>query len=166
MLRIITLNLNGIRSAARKGLFSWLARQRADVICVQEVKAQAADMTQDMLAPGRFKGFFHYADKRGYSGVGLYSRHVPAKVIEGIGIADIDREGRYLRADFDNLSVISVYLPSGSSSAERQQVKFGFMKRFFPHLRKLKEEGREIVLCGDWNIAHKEIDLKNWRGNQ
>ena len=166
MLRIITLNLNGIRSAARKGLFAWIARQRADVICVQEVKAQAGDMTPEILAPGSFKGFFHCADKRGYSGVGLYTRHTPVKVTEGIGIADIDREGRYLRADFDHLSVISVYLPSGSSGPERQQVKFDFMARFFPHLRKLKEEGREIVLCGDWNIAHQEIDLKNWRGNR
>jgi exodeoxyribonuclease III len=166
MLRIITLNLNGIRSAARKGLFAWVARQRADVICVQEVKAQAGDMTPEILAPGSFKGFFHCADKRGYSGVGLYTRHTPVKVTEGIGIADIDREGRYLRADFGHLSVISVYLPSGSSGPERQQVKFDFMARFFPHLRKLKEEGREIVLCGDWNIAHKEIDLKNWRGNR
>jgi exodeoxyribonuclease-3 len=166
MLRIITLNLNGIRSATKKGLFAWLARQRADVVCVQEVKAQAGDMTPEILAPGPFKSFFHCADKRGYSGVGLYTRHVPLKVTEGIGIADIDKEGRYLRADFDNLSVISVYLPSGSSGPERQQIKFGFMERFFPHLRNLKEEGREIVLCGDWNIAHKEIDLKNWRGNQ
>jgi exodeoxyribonuclease-3 len=166
MLRIITLNLNGIRSAARKGLFAWLAGQRADVICVQEVKAQAGDMTPEILAPGPFEGFFHCADKRGYSGVGLYTRHTPVKVTEGIGITDIDREGRYLRADFGHLSVISVYLPSGSSGPERQQVKFDFMARFFPHLRKLKEEGREIVLCGDWNIAHKEIDLKNWRGNR
>ena len=166
MLRIITLNLNGIRSAARKGLFDWLAGQRADVICVQEVKAQACDMTPEIVAPQPFKGFFHCADKRGYSGVGLYTRHVAAKVTEGIGIADIDREGRYLRADFDHLSVISVYLPSGSSGPERQQIKFRFMEHFFPHLRKLKEEGREIVLCGDWNIAHKEIDLKNWRGNR
>lgn len=166
MLRIITLNLNGIRSAARKGFFKWLARSRADVVCVQELKAQAADMAGDMLAPAGFHGYFHHAEKKGYSGVGLYTRHAPAKVIEGIGIADIDSEGRYLRADIGNLSVISVYLPSGSSSEERQQVKFGFMERFFPHLEKLKRSGREIVLCGDWNIAHKEIDLKNWRGNR
>ncbi|MBX9811936.1 MAG: exodeoxyribonuclease III [Burkholderiales bacterium] len=166
MLRIITLNLNGVRSAARKGFFEWLARSRADVVCVQELKAQAADMAGDMLAPAGFHGYFHHAEKKGYSGVGLYTRHAPAKVIEGIGIADIDSEGRYLRADIGNLSVISVYLPSGSSSEERQQVKFGFMERFFPHLKKLKRSGREIVLCGDWNIAHKEIDLKNWRGNR
>jgi exodeoxyribonuclease-3 len=166
MLRIITLNLNGVRSADRKGFFKWLARSRADIVCVQELKAHAADMAGDLLAPAGFRGYFHYAEKKGYSGVGIYTRHAPAKVIEGIGIADIDSEGRYLRADFGNLSVISVYLPSGSSSEERQQVKFGFMKRFFPHLKKIMSSGREVVLCGDWNIAHKEIDLKNWRGNR
>jgi len=166
MLRIITLNLNGIRSAAKKGFFRWLARQRGDVVCVQEIKAQAGDITEEMLAPAGFKAHFHYAEKKGYSGVGLYSKQVPARVTEGIGIADIDGEGRYLRADFGNLSVICVYLPSGSSSEERQRIKFRFMDRFFPHLRKLKAEGREIVLCGDWNIAHKEVDLKNWRGNR
>lgn len=166
MLRIITLNLNGARSAARKGFLEWLARSGADVVCVQELKAQAADMAADLLAPAGFRGYFHHAEKKGYSGVGLYSRHEPVKVIEGVGIADIDSEGRYLRADFGNLSVISLYLPSGSSSEERQQVKFAFMEHFFPHLKKLKDSGREIVLCGDWNIAHKEIDLKNWRGNR
>ena len=166
MLRIITLNLNGVRSAVRKGFLDWLARSRAEIVCVQELKAQAADMAGDMLAPAGFHGYFHHAEKKGYSGVGLYTRHAPAKVIEGIGIADIDSEGRYLRADFGKLSVISVYLPSGSSSEERQQVKFRFMERFFPHLEKLRKSGREIVLCGDWNIAHKEIDLKNWRGNR
>jgi exodeoxyribonuclease III len=166
MLRIITVNLNGIRSAAKRGFFRWLARQRADIACVQELKARAADMAEEMLAPAGFRGFFHYADKRGYSGVGLYARCVPTRVIEGIGIADIDSEGRYLRADFSNLSVISVYQPSGSSSQERQEVKFRFMERFFPHLARLRKEGREVVLCGDWNIAHREIDLRNWRGNQ
>jgi exodeoxyribonuclease-3 len=166
MLRIITLNLNGIRSAAKKGLFAWLARQRADIVCVQEVKAQPGDMSVEITRPGSLQSYFHCADKRGYSGVGLYTRRLPKKVTEGIGLADIDREGRYLRADFDNLSVISVYLPSGSSGPERQQVKFAFLERFFSNLQKLRDEGREFVLCGDWNIAHREIDLKNWRGNQ
>ena len=166
MLRIVTLNVNGIRSATRKGFFRWLVRQRADVVCVQELKAQAADMTREMLAAGSLTGYFHYAGKKGYSGVGLYTRHTPAHVAEGIGIADIDSEGRYLRADFGRVSVISVYLPSGSSGAHRQAIKFRFMERFFPHLKRLAAEGREILLCGDWNIAHKEIDLKNWRGNR
>ena len=166
MLRIITLNLNGIRSAATKGFFDWLAKSRGDIVCVQEVKAQANDMSSQMLNPQSYNGFFHYAEKKGYSGVGMYCKTKPDKVITGLGVADIDAEGRYLRCDFGNLSVVSVYLPSGSSSQERQAVKFSFMRRFFPHLREIANSGREFVLCGDWNIAHKEIDLKNWRGNQ
>jgi len=165
-MRIITLNLNGIRSAGRRGVFSWLKRQHADVACVQELKAQAADLTPEMGKAGGLTGFFHFAEKKGYSGVGLYYRRAPDRVIEGIGLRDIDSEGRYLRADFGRLSVISVYLPSGSSGPHRQAAKFRFMDHFFPCLKNLVAEGREILLCGDWNIAHKEIDLKNWRGNR
>jgi len=165
-MKIITLNLNGIRSAARKGFFAWMARSGADVVCVQELKAQAADLTPEMRGPGSFQGFFHCADKKGYSGVGLYCRRVPDRVVEGIGIRDIDGEGRYLRADFGRLSVVSVYLPSGSAGPHRQKIKFRFMDHFFPHLKHLAAEGREMLLCGDWNIAHQEIDLKNWRANQ
>ena len=165
-MKIITLNLNGIRSAARKGLFKSMARQRDDVGCVQELKAQAADLSEEMLEPGSLRGYFHHAERKGYSGVGLYCRRGPDRVIEGIGIRDVDSEGRYLRADIGPLTVVSVYLPSGSAGAHRQRIKFRFMDRFFPHLTKLAAEGREILLCGDWNIAHREIDLKNWRANQ
>ena len=164
-MRIITANLNGIRSASNKGFFEWLHLQHADVVCVQELKAHATDLTREMLQPDDFFGYFHYAEKKGYSGVGLYAKKQPDKVIEGLGLADIDAEGRYLQADFGKLSVISLYLPSGSSSDERQQVKFSFLERFLPQLRALRACGREIILCGDWNIAHKEIDLKNWKGN-
>jgi exodeoxyribonuclease-3 len=166
VVKIITLNLNGIRSAARKGFFKWLARQRADVVCVQELKAQAADLSEEMRAPGSFRGYFHHAEKKGYSGVGLYCRREPDRVIEGVGIRDVDSEGRYLRVDFGRLSVVSVYLPSGSSGPHRQAIKFRFMDHFFPHLKRLAAERREILLCGDWNIAHQEIDLKNWRANR
>ena len=165
-MRIITANLNGIRSAANKGFFEWMLAQDADVICVQELKAQAADLTREMLQPGNYYGYFHYAEKKGYSGVGLYAKKQPEKIIEGLGIADIDAEGRYLQADFGNLSVVSLYLPSGSSSEERQQIKFAFLARFLSHLQQLINCGREVILCGDWNIAHQEIDLKNWRGNK
>ena len=165
-MKIITLNLNGIRSAVRKGFLAWLPRQRADVICVQELKAQAADMTAELLAPGGYHGHFHFADKKGYSGVGIYSKRSPDQVMAGMGVAEIDAEGRYLRADFGQLSVISVYLPSGSSGEHRQQAKFRFMEEFYPQLQRLRAGGQEIVLCGDLNIAHKEIDLKNWRGNR
>ena len=166
MLRVITLNLNGIRSATAKGVFSWLARQKADFVCVQELKAQAADMTEEMLAPAGYHGHFHYAGKKGYSGVGVYSLRKPDKVKIGFGVHEFDDEGRYVRADFGPLSLISIYLPSGSSGEHRQQSKFRFLDVFYPHLAALKKEGREIIVCGDWNIAHKEIDLKNWRGNR
>src|SRR3979411_32079 len=167
MLRIITLNLNGIRSALAKGFPRWLARQRADVVCLQEIKAQEADLAGLALVP---KGYHAYYDccspKKGSSGVALSSRVEPRNVSRGYGSREFDPEGRFLRADFGGLSVVSVYLPSGSSSEERQQAKFRFLGEFMPMLKKLRAEGREIVLCGDWNIAHKEIDLRNWRGNR
>lgn len=165
-MRIITLNLNGIRSAANKGFYSWLAQQSADVICLQELKAQDADLTAEMRSPGGYTGYFHPAEKKGYSGVGIYCRRKPDNVSIGLGWPDMDAEGRYLRVDFGNLSIISLYLPSGSSSEERQQVKFSFMERFMPVLKELANCGREIIIGGDWNIAHKEIDLKNWRSNR
>ncbi|OGA15382.1 MAG: exodeoxyribonuclease III [Betaproteobacteria bacterium RIFCSPLOWO2_02_FULL_63_19] len=165
-MRVITLNLNGIRSAFSKGFPTWLSRQRADVICLQEIKAQAADMTAKMINPPGYYGYFHYAQKKGYSGVGIYARQRPDRVIEGLGIKDIDAEGRYIELVFGTLSVVSVYLPSGSSGEHRQAEKFRFMKRFYPHLVKLTRSGREVILCGDWNIAHREIDLRNWKSNQ
>jgi len=165
-MRIITINLNGIRSAATKGFYQWLALQDADVICLQELKAQAADMTGQMLALSGYHGYFHYAEKKGYSGVGIYCRAQPQQIKVGLGVAEFDAEGRYLRADFADFSVVSLYLPSGSSGAERQAVKFKFMAVVMPHLRELRASGREILICGDWNIAHKELDLKNWRGNK
>jgi exodeoxyribonuclease-3 len=166
IMRIISINLNGIRSASSKGFYEWLAQQEADVICVQELKAQAADMTGQMLAPSGYHGHFHYAEKKGYSGVGIYSRVQPERVVAGLGITEFDAEGRYLRADYADYSVVSLYLPSGSSGEERQAVKFKFMDAFMPHLLELRASGREVVICGDWNIAHREIDLKNWRGNK
>ena len=165
-MRIITANLNGIRSAANKGYFAWLQTQQADVICMQEVKAQAADMTAEMLAPAGYYGYFHYAEKKGYSGVGIYCKAKPDAVIEGLGIADIDSEGRYIECQFGNLSVVSLYLPSGSSGEERQTFKFSVLARIMPHLEALKASGRDVVVCGDINIAHQEIDLKNYKGNK
>ena len=165
-MRVISLNLNGIRSAASKGVYPWLAQADADIVCLQELKAQTADLTLEMLNPPGYHGYFHYAEKKGYSGVGLYARRQPDRIIEGLGIADIDAEGRYLEACFGDLCVISLYLPSGSSSEERQAAKFSFMERFMPHLESLVSARKEIILCGDWNIAHKEVDLKNWKSNQ
>jgi exodeoxyribonuclease-3 len=165
-LRIISLNLNGIRSASNKGLYTWLKTQNADIVCMQEIKAQAADMTGEMLNPEGYYGYFHYAEKKGYSGVGIYSKVKADAVIEGLRMPDIDSEGRYLECQFGNLSVVSLYMPSGSSGELRQSFKFSMMERFLPHLRDLVASGREVLICGDWNIAHQEIDLKNWRGNR
>jgi len=164
--RIVTLNLNGIRSAAKKGVVDWLAQSEADVVCLQELKAQVGDLSARMLNPPGYFGYFHYAEKKGYSGVGIWSRRQPDQIVEGLGIADIDAEGRYIEAQFGNLSIVSIYLPSGSSGEHRQAAKFAFMARFLPRLETLAKSGREFILCGDWNIAHREIDLKNWKGNR
>ena len=164
-MRIITANVNGIRAAARKGFFSWMARQRADVICIQETKAQVHQLEDRVFWPLSYHANFHDAEKKGYSGVAIYSRQKPSKVITGLGWPDVDAEGRYLEVQFGALSVVSLYLHSGSSSEERQQIKFDMLGRFMPYLRKLRRKRREYVICGDWNIAHKQIDLKNWRGN-
>ena len=165
-MRIITVNFNGIREAAGKGFYNWMARQKADVVCFQETKAQVDQLTTEMLAPKGYHGYFHDAEKKGYSGVGIYSRRQPDRVRIGLGWPDMDAEGRYVQADYGDLSVVSLYLPSGSSSEERQAIKFSFLERFMPFLKAMRYEGREYILCGDWNIAHKQIDLKNWRGNQ
>lgn len=165
-MQIITLNLNGVRAAAKKGFFQWLSAQSADIVCVQELKAQLTDLTEEFRAPDGYQGYFHCAVKKGYSGVGIYCRNKPDHIIEGVGISEIDEEGRFIQADFGNLSVISLYLPSGSSGDHRQASKFFFMEKFLPTLKALIASGRDVILCGDWNIAHKEIDLKNWRANR
>ncbi|WP_395699511.1 exodeoxyribonuclease III [Aquabacterium sp.] len=168
--RLVTLNLNGIRSAANKGLLAWAETVGADCMGVQEVKAQAADVAGRFEVLAGMQGHFHFAEKKGYSGVGLYARKKPSEVIVGLGHAEFDAEGRYVEARFDNarrrLSIISCYFPSGSSGEERQAAKFRFLDVVYPHLVALKAEGREFILVGDVNIAHKEIDLKNWKGNQ
>ena len=169
MFKLTSLNLNGIRSATSKGLEGWLATHAPDCICVQEVKAQADDVAGRFEQLGGLKGYFHFAEKKGYSGVAAYSRHEPSQVITGFDGGEFDAEGRYVELRFDTpktkLSVISCYFPSGSSGEERQQAKFRFLALIYPHLMALKGQ-REFVLCGDVNIAHKEIDLKNWKSNQ
>lgn len=165
VMKIITLNTNGIRSAVRKGFLNWMQKQGADVICLQETRAQAHQLDEQTLAPSGYLAFFNDAQKKGYSGVALYVREKPDRIIDKLGWPVADEEGRYLQADFGNLSVASIYLPSGSSGEERQSIKFEFMDRLMPVLKKMRRQNRRYILCGDWNIAHKEIDLKNWRGN-
>ena len=166
-MRIITVNVNGIRAAARKGFFEWLQKQKADVVCIQETKAQIHQLEDNpIFFP---KGYFCYyvdAIKKGYGGVAIYSKQEPTKIIRKYGDEEFDNEGRYVEVQFENLAVVSLYAPSGSSSEERQAAKFRFMDSFMKHLKNLKRRKKEYVICGDWNIAHKEIDLKNWRGNK
>ena len=165
-MKIITVNVNGIRSASQKGLIPWLAAQDADVVCLQETKAQVDQLDPALHYLPTHEAHFFDAQKKGYSGVALFLKKPPLRVTRGLGWQDMDAEGRYIRADYENISVISIYLPSGSSGPERQAHKFSFMERFMPFLRDLRAEGREFIICGDWNIAHKNIDLKNWRSNQ
>ena len=165
-MKVITLNANGIRSAANKGFFTWMKGQGADIVCIQETKAQHHQLLDRMFFPEGYHAWYHDAVKPGYSGVAIYSRHQPDRVHYGIGWETMDHEGRWLQADFGRLSVVSLYLPSGSSSELRQGVKFKAMEYLLPRLRKMAKDGREYLVCGDWNIAHQKIDLKNWRSNQ
>lgn len=165
MKRIITANVNGIRAAERKGFFQWMKSQNADVVCVQEIKAQE-DQLDDKFYPKGVHTYYKPAERKGYSGTGLYCKQKPDQVIFSPW-KDIDFEGRFIQADFGNLSVISIYIPSGSAKQERQDYKMAFMtKRFMPYLQQLQEDGREYIVCGDINIVHKPIDIKNFNGNK
>lgn len=166
MVRVITLNVNGIRSAATKGFYQWLARQRADFVCLQELRANVEQLDSKLFYPRRFHCYYKSAEKKGYSGVALYSLAVPDKIITAYGDSEFDQEGRYIEGCFGDLSVVSVYAPSGSSGDARQQAKYRFLKSFMKHLQGLKRKRRRYIICGDINIAHKEIDLKNWRANR
>lgn len=167
MLRVITLNINGIRSGARKGFFDWLARQDADVVCLQETKAQMQVLTDALFRPAGYHCYFADAEKKGYSGVGVFSRRLPSAVHSGLGFPCADQEGRYLQLDFsDQLSVASLYLPSGSAKEERQTVKFDFMHYYERKLAQQIAGSVPMIICGDWNIVHKERDIKNFKSNQ
>jgi exodeoxyribonuclease-3 len=165
-MRVITVNVNGIRAAARKGFFDWLPRQKADVVCLQETKAQEHQLDDEIYCPDGYHCYYHDAVKKGYSGVAVYSRHEPDKVHMGIGWEDFDSEGRYLQIDLGKLSIVSLYMPSGTSKQERQDFKIDIMARMMPLLKKYRRRRRDYIICGDWNIAHKKIDIRNWRGNQ
>ncbi len=159
MIRVITFNANGIRAAARKGFFAWLARADADVVCIQETKAQEHQLPPEALAMEGYHTAYFDAQKRGYSGVAIYSRRKPDRLERGLRLDDMDAEGRFIRADFGDLSVASLYVPSGTSGAVRQAVKYSFLERFLPTLVAMRNEGRPAIVCGDFNIAHTEIDV-------
>jgi len=165
-MRIITANLNGIRSAARKGFFTWLSRQKADVVCIQETKAQIDQLSDAVFHPKGFHCYYHDAVKKGYSGTALYSKIKPRKVSVGLGVDWIDSEGRYLEAQFGNVSVVSMYMPSGTSGDIRQDYKYQMMDTVLPHFQKKRRGKKSMVICGDWNIAHTEADIRNWKGNK
>jgi exodeoxyribonuclease-3 len=166
-MRIITLNANGIRSAATKGVFEWLRKQKADVVCLQETKSQEDQLADPMFRPDGHHCFYRDASsKKGYSGVAIYARREPDQVLTALGWDEFDNEGRYIEARFGNLSVVSLYVPSGSSGEERQQFKFKAMDRLTPVFDEWLKSGRDYVICGDWNIVRSELDIKNWRSNQ
>ena len=165
-MKVISFNANGIRAAARKGFFEWLATQNADILCVQELKAQHEQLNDGLFNPQNYHRYCSYAEKKGYSGVAIYSRQPADKVIESFDYHLADHEGRFVQINLGKLSIVSVYLPSGSSGDERQTIKYQFLHAFEQWLKKIRKQKREYIICGDWNIVHKEIDIKNWKGNQ
>ncbi len=165
-MRVISFNANGIRAAARKGFFDWLPRQGADVVCIQETKAQVDQLSDPVFHPDGYHCFYCDAEKKGYAGTALYVRREPDETTKELGFDEFDREGRWCEARFGDLVIASLYLPSGSSSEERLAAKMRFHELFLPHLQELRDSGRRVIICGDWNTAHKEIDLRNWRSNR
>jgi exodeoxyribonuclease III len=165
-MRVITVNVCGIRSAAAKGLFGWLRRQDADFICLQETRAHPEQLAGHKVTLPGYQSFFCEGERRGYAGVALYTRHRPDRIVRGFGVDEFDREGRYLEVQVGKLSVVSLYLPSGAAGPQRQAAKFRFLEAFTPHLASLRRRRRHYILSGDWNIAHRAIDLRNWRSNQ
>ncbi len=165
-MRVISINTNGIRAAARKGFFDWLAKQKAEFVCIQETRAQVEQLDDPVFHPKNYICSYFDALKKGYSGTAIYSLQKPLGIIRGFGESEFDNEGRYIEYRYKNLSVISLYAPSGSSGDHRQESKWRFLNSFILHLQSLRRKHREFIICGDWNIAHQNIDLKNWRSNQ
>lgn len=166
-MRIVSFNANGLRSAATKGFFDWFRGHDADLLCVQETKAQEAQLTAPAFRPDGYGTWFKDATTRkGYSGVAIYSRRPPDAVLTELGWPAFDDEGRYIEARFGNLSVVSLYVPSGSSGDQRQRFKFECMERLWAIFEGWRRSGRDYVLCGDWNIVRGELDIRNWRSNQ
>ncbi|MFE9096563.1 exodeoxyribonuclease III [Streptomyces sp. NPDC007264] len=170
MLTVTSVNVNGIRAAAKKGFVEWLDGTSADVLCLQEVRAEPGQIPEGLRAPDGWHVVHAPAAAKGRAGVSLYTRREPDRVRVGFGSAEFDGGGRYVEADLPGVTVASLYLPSGEVGTERQDEKVRFMGEFLAHLKDLREraaaEGREVVVCGDWNIAHREADLRNWRANQ
>lgn len=165
-MRVLTLNVNGLRAAVRKGFYDWLEGQDADFVCLQEIKARPEQLSEAELAPAGYQGFYEAGVRKGHSGVAIFTRLEPDEVIYGFGSAEFDPEGRYIEARFGKVSIASVYVPSGTSGDLRLEAKYRFMEEFSAHLTKLAQSGRHCILCGDWNVAHKEVDLTNYKANR
>ena len=165
-MKITSVNTNGIRAAARKGFFEWIKQENQDVICIQETKAQVHQLPAETFMPKGYHCYYHDAVKKGYSGTAIYSKKQPLAVKIGIGWDEFDNEGRWLELDLGDLIVVSLYLPSGSAKEIRQQFKYQSMDRLEQEFERLKASGKPFIICGDWNIVHKEIDIKNWKANQ
>ncbi len=165
-MKVISANLNGIRSAAKKGFFQWMMAEDAEVVCIQETKAQEQQLDDEIFKPVGYYRYFFDAQKKGYSGTAIYSKIEPQNIIRGLGWDIADNEGRFLQADFDGISIASLYLPSGSSKDERQQLKMQFLDKLEPVLKQMLADDREYIICGDWNIVHKRIDIKNFNANK
>lgn len=166
VMRVISFNANGIRSAASKGFFDWLSTQSADFVCIQETKAQPDQLTDAVFHPPGYTCVYVSAEKKGYSGVALYARQPPEQIHRALALPEFDAEGRYVAFEYPKLLVASLYLPSGSAGDHRQASKDRFLAAYLPQLAALATAKKPVILCGDWNIAHREIDLKNWRSNQ
>jgi len=166
MLSVMSFNANGIRAAARKGFFTYLADRAPDIVCMQETKAQEHQVPPEAIDLDRYPYYgFVDAQKKGYSGVAIYARQKPLAIVRGLGMDDMDAEGRFIRFDFETFSVASLYVPSGTTGPARQAVKYGFLDRFLTNLVAMRAEGRPIILCGDFNIAHHEIDVFDPKSN-
>jgi len=165
-MRVITINTNGIRAAARKGFFDWMLAQKPDFVCIQETKAQEEQLGDAVFNPEGYYRYFSDAEKKGYSGTAIYTPHEPLSVTTETAIANVDSEGRYVAVEYENLIVVSLYMPSGTSGDERQAIKYQMMDDMLLHFRELRATGKEVVINADWNIAHTKKDIKNWRGNQ
>lgn len=165
-MRIVTFNANGIRSAARKGFYQWMYETAPDIVCIQELKAQYDQLSTEMKSPEGYEGYFQCAEKKGYSGVSIYSKHPPLNVRYGLGWPDFDSEGRFVQLDFKGLSIASIYMPSGSSSDDRQKFKEEILQRLKPVVLNLQQDKNSYIICGDINIAHRPADIRNWKGNK
>ncbi len=170
MLTVTSVNVNGLRAAAKKGFVEWLAVTEAEVVCLQEVRAEPGQLPPEAGAPEGWFVVHAPAAAKGRAGVSLYSRREPDRVRIGFGAEEFESSGRYVEVDLPGVTVASLYLPSGEVGTERQEEKWRFMAAFRDHLDALRlraaADGREVLVCGDWNIAHREADLKNWRANR